>query len=37
MPKAKDKDTPKKGNGRGSVYPLPDGRYRWQVTLRLYP
>ena len=29
MAKPKDKDTAKKGNGRGSVYSLPNGRYRW--------
>jgi integrase len=30
---SKKDDAPKAGNGQGSVYPLGDGRYRWQVTL----
>jgi integrase len=32
MPKTKN-DNSKRGNGRGTVWLLPSGRYRWQVTL----
>lgn len=29
----KEKDKDKRGNGRGTIWKLPSGRWRWQVTL----
>lgn len=35
MARKADKETPKRGNGRGSVRKLPSGRYQWRATVEL--
>ncbi|GGR48718.1 site-specific integrase [Deinococcus seoulensis] len=37
MARAKAKADQKAGNGRGSIDPLPSGKYRWRITVGLKP